>query len=97
MVIFVILQPLFFLRKTKMPLFFEGLPWIVYFEKSVRWRFFRVSNFELHMCESITILISLFRSKNVCSLADSFCVPVFVEVIVILLADFLLIGFISLV
>ena len=53
------------------------------------------------MCESITILMSLFRSKNVCSLADSFCVPVFeplrfVEVIVILLADFLLKGFILL-
>ena len=85
-----------------MPLFFEGFPWIVYFEKSVRWRFFRVSNFELHMCESITILISLFRSKNVCSLADSFCVPMFeplrfVEVIVILLADFSLMGFIMLI
>ena len=73
----------------------------MYFEKSVRCRFFRDSNFELHMCESITILMSLFRSKNVCSLADSFCVPVFeplrfVEVIVILLADFLLKGFILL-
>ena len=51
------------------------------------------------MCESMTILISLFRSKKVCSLADSFCVPVFdplrfVEVIIILLADFGLSGFI---
>ena len=53
------------------------------------------------MCESITILISLFRSKNVCNLADSFCVPVLeplrlVEVIVIWLADFLLKGFVLL-
>ena len=84
-----------------MPLFLEGLPWILYLEKSVRWRFFRVSSFELHMCESITIFISLFRSKNVCSLADSFCVPMFeplrfVEVIVILLADFFWKGFILL-
>ena len=51
------------------------------------------------MWESITILISLFRLKNVLSFADSFCVPVFeplrfVEVIIILLADFGLNGFI---
>ena len=48
----------------------------------------------------MTILISLLRSKKVCSLDDSFCVPVFdplrfVEVIVILLADFVMKGFIS--
>ena len=45
------------------------------------------------------MFISLFRLKNVCSFADSFCVPVveplrFVEVIKILLADFGLRGFI---
>ena len=39
------------------------------------------------------MLMSLFRLKNVCNLADSLCVPVFeprrlVEVIEILLADF---------
>ena len=48
------------------------------------------------------MLISLLRSKKVCSFADSFCVPVFeplrfVEVIVILLADFGLSGFILLI
>ena len=44
LLMFVILQPLCLLRRTKIPLFFEGLPMIVYFEKSVRWRFFRVSS-----------------------------------------------------
>ena len=44
------------------------------------------------MCESNTIFMSLLRSKNVCSLLLSFCVPVFeplrfVDVIVILLAE----------
>ena len=65
----------------------------------MRWRFLRVSSFVSHMWESMIILISLFRSKKVWSLADSFCVPVFeplrfVDVIVILLADFGLSGFI---
>ena len=65
----------------------------------MRCRFFRVSSFESHMCESITIFISLLRSKKVCNFDDSFCVPVFeplrfVEVIVILLADFGWKGFI---
>ena len=51
------------------------------------------------MCESMMIFISLLRSKNVCSFADSFCVPMldplkFVDVIVILLADFDLYGLI---
>ena len=51
------------------------------------------------MCESIMILISLLRSKNVCSFADSFCVPMlepikFVDVMVILLADLNLYGLI---
>ena len=54
------------------------------------------------MWESIIILISLFRSKKVCSFADSFFVPVFeplrfVDVIVILLADFDLREFILLI
>ena len=60
----------------------------------MRWRFLRVSSFDSHMWESITIVISLFRLKNVLSFADSFCVPVFVEVIKILLADLGLNGFI---
>ena len=102
LLMFVILQPLCLLRRTKIPLFFEGLPMILYFEKSVRWRFCRVSSFDSHMWESIIILISLFRSKKVCSFADSFFVPVFeplrfVDVIVILLADFDLRGFILLI
>ena len=72
---------------------------MVYFENSVQWRFFRDSSFDLHKWESITMLISLLRSKKVCSFADSFWVPVFeplrfVEVIVILLADFGLSGLI---
>ena len=51
------------------------------------------------MCESITILMSLFRSKNMLILLSSLCVPMFeplrfVEVIVILLAEFDLEGFI---
>ena len=46
------------------------------------------------MCESITIFMSLSRSKKVWSLFVSFWVPVFeplrfVDVIVILLAEFL--------
>ena len=99
LLILVILQPLCLLRNTKIPLFFAGLPCIVYLEKSIRWRFLRVSSFDSHMWESIIILISLFRLKNVLSFADSFCVPVFeplrfVEVIIILLADFGLNGFI---
>ena len=58
-----------------------------------------MSSLELQICESITILMSLLRSKNVCNFADSFCVPMleplrFVEVIVILLADFDLYGLI---
>ena len=58
-----------------------------------------MSSFELQMCESITILMSLLRSKNVCNFADSFCVPTleplkFEEAIVILLTDFDMYGLI---
>ena len=95
----VILQPLFFFSRTMIPLFFDGRPCTVYFEKRVRCLFFIASSFSSQMCESITILMSLFKSKNVCSFADSFCVPVleplkFVEVILILLADFVFCWFI---
>ena len=94
-----ILQPLFLLSRTKMPLFLDGYPCMVYFENRVRCLFFRDSNFDSHIWESITMFISLFRSKKVCNLADSFFVPMlhplrFVEVIVMLLADLRLNGFI---
>ena len=64
----------------------------MYLEKSWRCRFLRDDNFDLHMCESNTIFMSLLRSKNVWSLLLSLCVPIFeplrfVDVIVILLAE----------
>ena len=88
-----ILQPLFFLRRTRIPRFLARFPCTVYFEKRVLCRFLSVFSFDSQMWESIMMLMSLFRLKNVCNLADSLCVPVFeplrlVEVIEILLADF---------
>ena len=44
--IFVILQPLFLLRKTIIPLFFDGQPCIEYLEKRVRCLFFRVCSLD---------------------------------------------------
>ena len=95
----VILQPLFFFKKTSMPLLVDGFPWIVYLAKSWRYFFFSVVSFCLQRWESITMLISLVRSKKVCNFADSLYVPLFdslrlVEVIVILLDDLALCGFI---
>ena len=99
LLMFVILQPLFLLSKTSMPLFLVGQPWKVYLENRVRCLFFRDFSFDSQIWESITMLISLFRSKKVCNLANSFFVPIleplrFVEVIVILLEDFGLYGLI---
>ena len=89
---FVILQPLFFLKSTRIPLFFDGLPCIVYLPNLIRFLFLKVSSFDSHMWESKMILMSLSKSKKVFNFADSFFVPVldplrFVEVILILLAD----------
>ena len=43
---FAILQPLFFLRKTIIPLFFDGWPCIEYLENKVRCLFFRVCSLD---------------------------------------------------
>ena len=62
---FDIVHPLLFLRKTRIPLCLVGFPWIVYLENNWRCRFFRDASLVSHKCVSITILMSLVRSKKV--------------------------------